>query len=272
MTKTKEYPLGLVLSGGGARGWAHIGVLQALEENGIYPQVIAGSSAGAIVGASYAAGIEPKKMLELVKDTTMFKVYKGGLSNFALFKSRGVMEMSYVRKIFEKYLPLDDFDELDKKLFVCVTNINEGEYEIKHRGSVIDAVLASAAFPLVFTPQLIRGIPYLDGGLVNNLPVEPLKNLCEKVIGVNVNPHHFDKKVNGLVSISQRCFEIVVWQNTKPRLRQCDIIIEPVEVFDYALFDFKKADELYQHGYDTTKQLMPEIRAKLKEEVTEEQS
>ncbi len=264
-TNTENQTIGIVLSGGGARGWAHIGVLQALEENGISPQIIAGTSAGAIVGAAYAAGLTPKEMIAIAKDTTMFKLYRGGIRDINIFKPKGLMEMSYLKKILQENLPTDEFQELPKQLFVCVSNIYEGEFEIMNRGSISQAVLASAAFPMMFQPQFINGKAYLDGGLCNNLPIEPLLNTCDKIIGVNVNPHYFDKNVDNMVSITQRCFDITVWQNTKPRLRQCDVIIEP-EVYDFGLFELKKAKEICNLGYDYTKTMMPEIRQQLKAE------
>jgi len=184
--------------------------------------------------------------------------------NINILKPKGLMEMSYLKKILQENLPTDDFQELKKQLFVCASNIYEGEYEIMQRGSITQAVLASAAFPMIFQPQIIHNKAYLDGGLVNNLPIEPLQATCDKIIGVNVNPHYFDKNVTNVVSIAQRCFDVTVWQNTKPRLRQCDVIIQP-EVHEFGLFELKKAKEICNLGYEYTKKMMPEIRQSLKE-------
>lgn len=261
-----EKKIGLVLSGGGARGWAHIGVLKALEENDIRPQYLSGTSAGAVVGVIYACGKTPDEMLELAKTASLYKVYREGLADFNFMPRSGLTRLSYLKRVLEECIPAsNDFKDLKKKLFVCVTNLNKGDYEIIQTGSITDAVIASASIPILFKPQKIGNHLYVDGGLVNNLPVEPIKSFCDCVIGVNVNNHQYEAKtMSSMKEIGQRSYEIIIWNNTKTRLRQCDIAIEPMEIMPYALFDFKKSKEIFQLAYESTKRQMPEIRSKLK--------
>ncbi len=258
--------IGISLCGGGARGWAHIGVLRALEENNISPQYISGASAGAIVGTMYASGKTPAEMLEISKDASIFKVALGGLIDIAMMPTSGITRLSYLREILEQHLPQPfEFEQLEKQMFISVTNLNECNYEVIQSGNIIDAVTASAAIPIIFKPQPIGDNMYVDGGLVNNLPVEPLKSICDLVIGVNVNNNLYEAEVNNVLEIAQRSFEIILWNNTKDRLRQCDIVIEPEPIFEYGLFDFGKIEDIVQYAYECTKIQMPNIRAKIKE-------
>ena len=149
MEKNKRNNLGLVLSGGGARANAHIGVLQALNENGIYPTHISGSSAGALIGALYCSGYSPKEILELAKSYEFLKIFKIG------FLNKGLTEMTRLRKFLNKHLK-DDFNALNSPLYISVTNLNSGEYEIISKGNLIDFILASCAVPLLFKPTIVK--------------------------------------------------------------------------------------------------------------------
>ena len=138
--------IGISLSGGGARGFAHIGVLKALEENDIFPDVIAGTSAGAIIGALYAAGKTPDEMLDFVRESSILKIFRVTLPN------KGLTSLDYLRERLEEVLPVDDFASLQKELYVAVTNLKSGELEIIHHGLLHETIMASSAIPLVFKP------------------------------------------------------------------------------------------------------------------------
>ncbi len=161
--------IGLVLSGGGARGAAHIGVIKALEEHKIYPTHIAGTSAGAIVGALYAGGVGWLEMLNFFKTIPLFN------TNRYAYRKPGFIDTKRFYDNFKEYLPIDNFNALKKPLFITATNVVDGTLKIFHEGELIRPVLASASFPGVFTPTEIDGSYYIDGGTLNNFPVEPLK-------------------------------------------------------------------------------------------------
>ena len=256
--KKKMEKLGIVLAGGGARGIAHIGVLQALEERKISPQYISGASAGSIVGAAYAAGKSPVEILSYFKESSsLFNIVTFGLP------VKGFANLNYLKDVLAKNLGENSFDILKKKLYVSVTNLDEGKWEVIDSGPLFDVVMASSAIPLVFKPVKINGITYVDGGLLNNLPVEPLHAHCNAIIGVNVNPHGWTKDLDNMYEIGQRCFDLILWNNIENRLNQCDVIIEPEEVYNYAAFDFSKAEEIFEVGYKATKKQMPQILDKL---------
>lgn len=237
--------IGIALSGGGAKGIAHIGVLKALLENGIEPDLISGTSAGAIAGALYAAGYKPAEMLEFVKDASIFKIFKVVLPN------DGLTKLTYLRNQLTKYIPDKEMENLHKELFVVLANLNTGMAETWSKGNIYDVVMASSSIPLVFKPVEINGNLYVDGGLLNNLPVEPLVGKADFIIGVNVMPHITveGKYVQNLIGIATRCFELSIHANTKPSTTYCDVLIAPNAIHSYSIFNFNKHQELFEAGY-----------------------
>ena len=251
--------IGIALSGGGARGIAHIGVLQALEENGIFPDVISGASAGAIVGALYAAGKKPLEILKFVEKSKIYKTISFGMP------IKGLTDLSYLSSLLAKNIEKNNFESLSKSLFIAVSNLNSGELEIISRGNLFEVVVASSSIPLVFKPVLINGQYYVDGGLMNNLPAEPIRQKVKFLIGVNVMP--ILKNENGgfqnMLRIGSRMFEMSIWTNTKPSLKLCDEVIEPKGLSDYNIFSFNKLKELYEIGYESALDKMPQIKSQI---------
>lgn len=253
--------LGICLSGGGARGIAHIGVLKALEEHNIFPQFVSGASAGSIIGTLYASGKSIDEILRIVYDANIFKIFS--FSSIGL--TGGFAKLTYLREILGQELQTNDFEALPCKLFVCVSNINKGKWAIIKSGNVIDAVVASSSIPLVFEPIEIRGELYVDGGLLNNFPIEPLLVECDMIIGVNVMPNTVKRDISGLRSIAERCVDLVVWSNTETRASQCDVLIDVDGVEDFGFFDFQKAKAIIDLGYQETLKLIPEIKERIDE-------
>lgn len=251
--------IGLALSGGGARGIAHIGVLKALEEAGIEPDVISGTSAGSIIGALYASGCSINKMLSFVKDSHLIGLLKLGIP------SGGLTKLTYLKERLAAYIETDQFEDLTKPLYIAVTNLNSGELEIKSSGALFDVVMASSSIPLVFRPVEIEDQFYVDGGLLNNLPVSPLLPYCDFTIGVNVMPHLnvSNKSVQHLVGIALRCFDLSIQANSRPELALCDSLIEPKKLAEYNLFQIYKHEELFEIGYEEAKQTLPTIQEKI---------
>ncbi len=249
--------IGLALSGGGARGVAHIGAIQALEEHGIFADALSGASAGAIVGTLYAAGKTPAEMMDFVRDSSFWKIFQIGLP------IDGLAKLTYLQERLVQTIPVDDFSILKKELHLAVANLNTGHCELRHEGKLFSTVMASCAVPLVFKPIELNGDVYVDGGLLNNLPVEPLRASCDIVIGINVMPNVpvSAKAVQTALGIAIRSFELSVYANTIPSLRQCDIVIEPESLYQYHIFQFNKFQEIYDIGYRKTLEAMPEILA-----------
>jgi NTE family protein len=251
--------IGIALSGGGARGIAHIGVLKALEENGVFPDVISGTSAGSIVGALYASGKKPLEILKIVEESKVYKTIKFGMP------LKGLTDLSYLSKLLAENIEKDNFESLSKPLYVAVSNLNDGELQMVSEGQLFDIVVASSSVPFVFKPVKINNQYFLDGGLMNNLPAESVREKVEFLIGVNVMPivKNEKEKFQNMLQIGNRLFEMSIWTNTKPSLELCDVVIEPKGILDYKIFNFNKSSELYEIGYDAAMDKMPEIKSLL---------
>ncbi len=251
--KPKPYKFGIALSGGGARGIVHIGVLEALHKYGIRPGIISGASMGALVGVFYAAGIEPLQILELVKSNKMVKMFKWQLP------SGGLVDIKKVLSILETSIETDDFSSLKKPFHCAVVNLNSGHSEIKSEGKLFQWVLASASIPILFEPQVIDGNTYVDGGLLDNLPVDCIRDQCQILIGVHVNHNGFEENVSGIKAVAERTFRLVMGQNVKNSLAKCDFVIDPPDTRKFNTFDFKKTDELFRIGFEETEKRILEM-------------
>lgn len=243
-TIAKDIKLGIALSGGAARGIAHIGVLKALEEHGIYPEVISGTSMGAIVGLFYAAGYSPDEMHVLLREEKIYKVL-----GFNFLKS-GLFNLEPLKEIFAEKIPNNDFSVLNKTFFVAVSNLNSGRVEIISEGNLLfEYVIASASIPFIFPSQKINEDTYIDGGLFNNLPSECLVGRCDRIIGVNVNYGGYVKEINGSKAIAERTFFLALEQNVKLSRNYCDYYIEPRKLKQYTSWNYDCVDELVELGY-----------------------
>ncbi len=247
--------IGLTLSGGGARGAAHIGLLKALEEHLIFPQIISGASAGSIVGALYAAGLHPDKILEFAEESSLYKTFQIGLP------TKGLADLQYLKEQLLRYIGYDSFEQLGKKFFVSVTNLEAGRAELLSSGSLSDAVKASCSIPLVFRPTLINEQTYVDGGLMNNFPTHCIRPQCDILIGMNVMPHAKlpTDEVKSVIDIAIRSFELSVWNNTIGQVEHCDFYIEPEALRKYHLFKFSKSREIHDIGYEAGMQVVPDL-------------
>lgn len=250
--------IGIALAGGGAKTFAHLGVLQALAEANIYPSHISGTSIGAIIGALYAAGYSPTYILSLAKKLSFFKV----ISFKRLWK--GLTYSNYFRQLLLKHFKENDFRALKKPLFVSTTNLLTAQNEILSSGKLLEALFASASFPVTFTPIKIGKNLYVDGAIGNNLPVNILRKNCDKVIAINICKERKQpiEKFEHLSQSIGRSFGIGIWQHVKPVLKNCDVVID-ANVDNYSMWTLKKAEEIYKVGYETALQEMPNIKKQL---------
>ncbi|MEC7265324.1 MAG: patatin-like phospholipase family protein [Bacteroidota bacterium] len=237
--------IGLVLSGGGMRGVAHIGVIKALEERGIFPSHISGTSAGAIVGAFYAAGIGWEKMLDFFRTIPIFHREKYAR------KKPGFIDTEKFYNDFKELLPDDDFKALQKPLFITGTDVLNGTLKYFFEGPLIMPILASASFPGVFTPTKKEGSFYVDGGVLNNFPIEPLTPLCDKIIGVYVNPLKYIKfeDLKHSYNVVERSYKIKMAAESIAKFKDCDLVIRPRELNNYATFYAHDIDTIFEIGY-----------------------
>ncbi len=245
--KRKKFKTGLVLSGGGARGFAHLGAIMALEEQGIKADIIAGVSAGSIVGAFYAAGYEPEKLFHHFKKKGLFSLSKFNIPTTGLLSLAG-LEMEIREKI-----PQENIEELPIPLIVGISNFSLGRMEYHMQGNIALKVRASSSIPVLFTPVKIDEHWYVDGGLYDNLPVKPLRRHCERIIAINVNPINEVHKFRNLKEVAIRTFHLTVDARIQQVKPLADLLIEPQELAEYDILDSSKAREMFEIGYRATK-------------------
>jgi len=244
MSQDKKYKLGLVLSGGGARGFAHLGAIQAMHENGLYPEVISGVSAGAIVGAFYAYGMSPEDTFDLLKEKGIFEYSK------LKFPFNGLLSISGLEEEIKNNIPCADIKDLEKPAFFAATNLNKGRIEYFNKGELCKIVPASACIPILFSPVEIDGQQYVDGGTFDNFPVKPIREDCEKIIGVNISPVNEVGKLDSMGKIAARVFQLSVNATAHNNQQHCDILIAPKGLEKFGMLDSSLADDLYKIGYE----------------------
>ena len=235
-----------VLSGGGARGFAHIGVLKAFAEYGVYPEAISATSAGAMVGALVACGYSAQEVHAMAADSRFFKLFtKTAFTNFRL--SNGPLEA-----FLAHHLRYKTFEQLPVPLFVTATNLIDGKQNVFSTGEIIPAVLAACAVPFIYPNVYINNLPYADGGMSGNLPVEPLLPKYKNIIGVYVNPlPDFNEKA-GLNESVDRMMHLFIRENVLQSIAKCTLFIEPPNLSHYRLFEERKKELIIDEGYSYT--------------------
>ncbi|WP_066225380.1 patatin-like phospholipase family protein [Formosa haliotis] len=245
----------LVLSGGGARGALHLGVLKAFEEADIQINAISGTSIGSIIGALYAQGLKADELLDLMMKSTFAKIFK-----FTKRKG-GVLHMKAINKLFNIYIPHNSFSDLKIPFYCCVTDLDQGGFKILGPADQVPlqaAVIASSSIPVIFPPVKINNSYYIDGGVFNNLPVEPLREAGFKhIIGIHVNNYKYVPTHN-MQSVAERVFTLLIKQSVKANQKMCDFNIDPFLDKTYQTLDFSKTKELYDIGLEAGRNFLKE--------------
>ncbi len=239
--------IGLVLSGGGSRGFAHLGAIKALQEAKISPSIISGSSAGALVGALICAGYSPDYISEIIQEKGIFRSLKVSFSN------RGLFSMKKVEELVKEFIPHNSFEKLKTPLVVCAVNIKKGEERYFNKGELIKPVLASCSIPGIFLPVTIEGSTFIDGGIMNNLPVEPIENLVDLIIGIDVMPIENSMPISSAKEIIMKCLMMAVGRQSLEKKSKFDLFIQPNSISKFNALSIKKAGEMFKLGYESTK-------------------
>lgn len=250
---TKE--VGLVLSGGGAFGFAHIGAIKALEEYGIEPAYVAGSSMGAIIGVMYAAGYSADDIMQIIKEERLYKVGRL-MTTQSAFRNEGFSTHKTLLRELAELMPHNSFDSLERKFMVCVTNVETGEAVYRHEGGNLkEYVAASASIPGAFEPIVIDSVRYVDGGVTDNLPVSQLLTLNPQlfIIGVDVLPFVENFEAKNSIDMLLWMSRLFQSKNMDPNRAKCDWLIQSFALKEYHGFEFKRYKEIYQYGYDAMK-------------------
>ena len=246
----KPYQTGIALSGGGIKGLCHAGVLKALEEQGIKPDIISGVSSGAVVGALYADGNTPEEIAMLFEDISFRQMTKIQIPDGGFFR------IDAFQKFMTKTLRAKTFEELKIPLRIVATNLDKGQSVVFSSGKLVDAIVASCSIPVLFTPKIIDGVHYVDGGVLKNFPVSTIRDDCDKVIGINASPMVADDYKPSILTVASRTYHFMFKSNILHDKELCDLLIEPVDMGNYETFDVDKGREIFDLGYRTTKQLL----------------
>lgn len=249
----KPYRLGVALTGGGARGFAHAGALAAIEEAGHKPDIIAGVSAGSFVGTLYAAGVSPKKFIELFGERKAKKFVELHL------KDGGVFTMTPFRRLIERNIgPYKNLEELPIPTYIGVTDFDHGIAREFHTGPIPERVVASCSIPIAFPPVTIDNTKYVDGGVLRNHPAWIIRDKCEFLIGVNVSP--LEEKIKGdvdtIMSALMRTYNLMAKANQHQDMELCDLNIETPEISHYRTFDLSNIEKVYNSGYANTRRAL----------------
>jgi NTE family protein len=240
--------LGLVLSGGGARGITHLGILKALEEMGVEFSIISGTSAGSIIGALYAYGYRSEEIFSVVKSLSFFKSLRPAWTRV------GLLQMLWLQELLLKYIPENNFSALKIPLTVAATEIGKGEIHYFTEGELIPVVIASSSIPAVFNPVQFGEGTYVDGGILDNLPVKPIIDKCDFIVGLHCNSISENFNHLTIKSVIERSLLMAINANTQISRGMCNLFIEPPHLDRYTAFDIGRAQEIFDIGYKYTKE------------------
>jgi NTE family protein len=247
--------IGLALGGGFARGIAHIGVIKVLEEEAIPIGVVAGTSVGALIGASYCSGLSAAELEQVARSCRFTTFARWTLSRY------GFATNDRMVTFLNRTLKCKTFEELRIPLGVAATDFNTGEGVVFHSGSIIDPVRASCAYPGMFLPVEIRGRHLVDGMLSHPVPTRPLREMgADRVIAIHLKgswssggpPRHLFDVIGQSFAIAQDAMSSL-WRDA------ADLVVEP-DVAGFAYDDFKRTADLIRVGEAAMRRALPQVR------------
>ena len=250
--------LGLVLSGGGTKGLAHAGVIKFLEEQGLKPQCLAGTSAGAIVAALYAWGKTPQEIVSFFQSIYFFH-----WRHFT-FKKAGIIDTHAFKSYFDAIFGNAVLGDLQIPTAITATDMVRGKLKIFDNNTlIVDAILASASFPGIMSPYEIDGHLYNDGGILNHFPTDILQGRCDTLIGVYVSPIQNIEAtdLNSIRAVTSRAFDLLSAQSNLQKFNLCDWVIEPKELAVFGTFETQKEkmNQIFEIGYQAAKSSFEEL-------------
>lgn len=246
----KNKKIGLALGGGAALGAAHIGVLKALEEQNIEISYVAGTSIGAFVGAFHAYGKKWNEIEEIASELKWLDISGLSLSQYGLLSNKRL------GSLIDECIGEVNFDQSDIPLAMIATDISNGEKMILDKGNLASAVMASTCIPGIFIPIERDEKLLVDGGIVENVPISPLKEMgAEFIIAVDLNAKHSYKKPENIIEVLLNSFHFTLMTSSKLQTQKADLIITP-DLSSFNRVDIDQAEDLIKVGYETTKEIL----------------
>lgn len=280
-SKVDSKSIGIAFGAGGARGLAHLLMIEALEELGVKPSIISGSSIGAVVGAFYAAGFNSKEMRKILNqlinpksDSVFDFLLKSDIVKlFTMFDPQfiksGFIKGEKFQKYMETHLKVSRFDELKVPLKIVATDYWKKEEVVFEKGELIQPIKASYSMPGLFTPVKIKNRILIDGGVVNPLPFDLIKDHCDITIAIDVTAvkAQSDKEIpptfDSVFTTYQTMQNSII--NERLKFLRPDIYIKP-EIYDVRVFDFVKADSIFEQAKPAKEKLKRQLSQLLDKE------
>jgi len=249
--------IALVLGGGAARGFAHIGVIKALEAQGIAPDIVVGTSAGSVVGALYASGMRGFDLQKLA-----LGMEEDMLSDWTL-PNRGVLKGEALQDFINQKVRNQPIQKLPKPLGVVATDLQSGEKVLFRMGDTGSAVRASSAVPGVFQPVAISGRDYVDGGLTSPVPAQSARAMgADFVIAVDISNVNRRDRLVGTLDVLLQTFAIMGHTISRHELKDADVVIRP-KTSAVSSTSFEDRNLAILEGEQAAAAIMPELKAKL---------
>lgn len=249
-----EPKIGIALGSGSARGFAHIGVLKALEENDIHVDMVSGSSAGALIGGLYCCGIDP----EMIKNLAI-QIDKKIWMDFTIPKT-GILKGEKIEEILKIITGGKNIEDLDKKIVIAATDLQNAEEVVFTTGPVYKAIRSSISIPGIFEPVIYNNKTLVDGGVVDRVPISILKDVgADVVIAVDVGFSSYQSRVFQAFDIIQQSMDVMAKKIVELDKIYADVIIEP-QLSHIDSSEFERVDECVEIGYKATIEKIDEIR------------
>jgi len=252
--------LGLALGGGAARGFAHIGVIQVLEENGIKPDLVAGTSAGSLVASIYAIGKDGKALQKIAEDMDEATITDWTLP---FFNRGGVLRGDAYAKYVGVQVDHKRIDQAVLPLGIVATDLKTGQGVLFRRGDIATAVRASSAVPGIFPPVKIAGVDYVDGGLASPVPVRFARQMgATVVIAVDISAAPDGESSDGTLSILLKTFSIMAKSINDFELKNADVVVRPA-LLGVGSSDFTAKKRAIDAGRAAMLAELPKLKARL---------
>lgn len=257
----RKIKIGLALGGGAARGFAHIGVIKALEAQGIYPDIVVGTSAGSVVGALYAAGNNGFQLQKMAFDMDEASISDWAMPLFG--KSSGVLKGEALQTWINKAVGNQPMEKLKIPFGAVASDLKNGQPILFQRGNTGMAVRASSSVPGVFQPVNINGHTYVDGGLVAPVPVRFAREMgADFIIAVNISTQADAQATTSSLEVIMQTFSIMGQRINQFELKDADVVIQPA-LGKMASNDFNGRNQAILAGEQAVAALMPQIKQKL---------
>lgn len=245
---SKTPRIGVAFSGGGAKGFTHIGAMMAFETFGLKPEIISGVSAGAVAAVLYASGLTPQEMMECFEEYDSFRDY----TELTIPKA-GLMKIEKFGKLIDSWISVKNLEDLNIPTVVCATDLDAGKSVGWSKGEIVPRVLASCSIPIIFKPVNINGVNYVDGGVLRNLPAWAIRKYCKILYGLNCAPLDSNYKYkDSLIDITLRTYSLMSKANTLQDLNLCDYVVRAPRNAKFGTFDLSALKKAVAIGYEAT--------------------